>query len=702
MLKTTFISAKKLPMSIPVTQLKGVGARTAEQLARLEIYTVEELLFHLPMRYEDRTRITPIHFLQAGQLGLVEGRVETVEIKQGKKRVLTCSLHDETGVVVLCFFHFYPSQIKKFQNKPLLRCFGEVREGYHCLEMVHPIYEFVEEIAHSELLEDHLTPIYPSVSNFNQTQWHSIMKQALTVELPELLPTELLQHFNLPSLQQALKTIHQPPPSENLTQIDLTTHPARQRIAFEELLAQHLSLRALHQHAQQHLAPALKLDSESDDNLITRFMRQLAFKLTPAQQKVVNEISHDLMQPKPMQRLLQGDVGSGKTVVAALSALQAIAAGYQVAIMAPTELLAEQHKNTFAQWLEPLDLKVTWLSGSLTQKKRRNALEDLILGITHLAVGTHALFQDTVKFNHLGLVVIDEQHRFGVHQRLALRDKGKQGEIYPHQLIMTATPIPRTLAMTAYADLDVSVIDELPPGRTPVQTAIVPDVKRDKVIQRVYAFCQQGKQVYWVCPLIEESETLQLQAAEDTAQYLTEQMKDLKIGLVHGRMSSKDKELVMQQFKAAKLDVLVATTVIEVGVDVPNASLMVIENAERLGLAQLHQLRGRVGRGAVESYCLLLYQAPLSKIAQQRLTTIRESNDGFFIAQKDLEIRGPGEVLGTRQTGVLNLKVADLEKDKALFEEIPQAGQWLLTHHPQLCEQLIQRWIKKGLRYGAV
>ncbi len=685
-------------MSIPVTQLKGVGARTAEQLARLEIYTAEDVLFHLPARYEDRTHVVPIRLLQAGQLGLIEGRIETVEVKQGKKRILMCSFSDATGVVALRFFHFYPSQIKKFQQKTLIRCFGEVREGYQCLEMVHPTYEFIDETEQSELLKDHLTPIYPTVSNFNQTQWYAIMKQALMIELPDLLPEKLLQHLKLLPLAQALKTIHQPLPSERLTEIDPSTHPARRRIAFEELLAQHLSLRALHQHSQQHTAPVL----DSDSDLVQRFMQQLSFDLTKAQQKVVNELSHDLTQPKPMQRLLQGDVGSGKTVVAALVALQAIAAGYQVAIMAPTELLAEQHKTTFAEWFKPLDLKVTWLTGSLTQKKRRNALEDLILGITHLAVGTHALFQDEVKFNNLGLVIIDEQHRFGVHQRLALRDKGKQGDIYPHQLIMTATPIPRTLTMTAYADLDVSIIDELPPGRTPVQTAIICDARRDKVIQRVHASCQQGKQVYWVCPLIEESETLQLQAAEDTAKYLAEHLSDLNVGLVHGRMGSKDKELVMQQFKHAELDLLVATTVIEVGVNVPNASVMVIENAERLGLAQLHQLRGRVGRGAVESYCLLLYQAPLSKIAQERLGIIRDSTDGFLIAQKDLEIRGPGEVLGTRQTGVLNLKVADLEKDKALFADIPQAGQWMLEHYPEQCELLIQRWIKKGFRYGVV
>ncbi|MCV6638468.1 MAG: ATP-dependent DNA helicase RecG [Thiotrichaceae bacterium] len=685
-------------MSIPVTQLKGVGARTAEQLARLDIYTVDDLLFHLPMRYEDRTQVVPIRFLQTGQLGLIEGRIESVEVKQGKKRILSCRLSDATGIVALRFFHFYPNQVKKLQQRPLLRCFGEVKEGYQCLEMVHPTYELIEEVQESELLKDHLTPIYPSVSNFNQTQWHSVMKQALLIELPELLPEKLLLHLKLPNLNQALKIVHQPLPSERLTEIDPSTHPARRRIAFEELLAQHLSLRALHQHSQQHTAPIF----EPENDLVQRFMQQLSFDLTKAQQKVIDEMTTNLHQAKPMQRLLQGDVGSGKTVVAALIALQAIAAGYQVAIMAPTELLAEQHKNTFAEWFEPLGLKVTWLTGSLTQKKRRNALEDLILGITHIAVGTHALFQDDVKFDKLGLVIIDEQHRFGVHQRLALRDKGKQGDMYPHQLIMTATPIPRTLAMTAYADLDVSVIDELPPGRTPVQTAVVSDAKRDHVIQRVHASCKQGKQAYWVCPLIEESESLQLQAAEDTAQHLTERLSDLKVGLVHGRMSSKDKELVMQQFKNAELDLLVATTVIEVGVNVPNASVMVIENAERLGLAQLHQLRGRVGRGAVESYCLLLYQAPLSKIAQERLGTIRDSTDGFFIAQKDLEIRGPGEVLGTRQTGVLNLKVADLEKDKGLFAEIPQAGQWMLEHYPEQCEQLIQRWIKKGFRYGVV
>jgi len=686
-------------MSIPVTTLPEVNSKVAEILERLGIKTVEDMLFHLPLRYEDRTQIKPLENLTVGETALVEGTIQAAEMKSGKKRSFICSFSDGTGRIMLRFFHFYPNQIQQLQPGTRLRCFGEVRQGYQNLELVHPQYEQINE-QHTILLEEHLTPIYPTSGNLPQAVFHNLINQIFEkYEIIDYLPEKVQQRFHLLPLLTALQILHHPPPNQSLKSLQSKQQPAQRRLAFEELLAHHLSFYSLRAYANRRQAPSLN----NAGQLVQQLLAQLPFQLTKAQQKVYGEIATDLRANHPMQRLVQGDVGSGKTIVAALAALQAIESGYQVAVMAPTELLSEQHFHTFHQWLDPLQIQVSWLTGSLSKKKRELALQNMASGQSALIVGTHALFQKDVEFAKLGLVIVDEQHRFGVHQRLALRNKGSSTNYYPHQLIMTATPIPRTLAMTAYADLDTSIIDELPPGRTPVNTVIIPNTRRDEIIARIEHACQQeARQAYWVCPLIEESEVLQLQAAEETANQLKQTLPQLTIGLVHGRMKSKEKEQVMADFKTGQLQLLIATTVIEVGVDVPNASLMIIENAERLGLAQLHQLRGRVGRGAQQSHCVLLYQPPLSETAKSRLATIRDVNDGFVIAQKDLDIRGPGEVLGTRQKGVLNLRIADLQRDKELLQEIIEAGQLLLEQAPENSQALIERWVKTGLDYGEV
>ncbi len=689
-------------MSQPITALHGVGSSLAAKLARLGITHVEDLLFHLPLRYEDRTRITPIGQLLAGESAVIEGVIEACEVrpaKNNRKRSLVCTLFDGTGRVLLRFFHFTQPQRLQLQLGLTLRCFGEVRQGYQCFELIHPEYRLgADDGALTEATPAQLTPVYPSSEGLRQNQLRQLVDQVLNRPAPEYLPPELLAQWQWPALADALQTIHHPPPEVPPASLQHRIHPACRRLAFEELLAHHLSLRLLRQQHTELQAPVLQSEGAMQQQLLA----QLPFQLTGAQQRVVAEISHDLVLTQPMLRLVQGDVGSGKTVVAALAAVQAIEAGYQVAIMAPTELLAEQHLRTFSQWFELLELVPVWVSGSLTRKQRELAVARLSSGEAMLAVGTHALFQEAVSFAQLGLVIIDEQHRFGVHQRLALRDKGAQAGIVPHQLIMTATPIPRTLAMTAYADLDSSIIDELPAGRSPVSTAIVPNTRRDEVIERIRLACQQEqRQVYWVCTLIEESETLQCQAAEETAEQLAMCLPMLKTGLVHGRMKAKEKEAVMQQFKAGELDLLVATTVIEVGVDVPNASLMIIENAERLGLSQLHQLRGRVGRGAKQSFCVLLYQAPLSQLAGSRLAIMRETCDGFLIAQRDLELRGPGEMLGTRQTGLLNWRIAELPRDEDLLEQVPAVAEVLLSD-PSRCQGLVKRWLGEKWQYGGV
>jgi ATP-dependent DNA helicase RecG len=686
-----------------LTTLKGVGPKLAERLHRLGLRTVEDVLLHLPLRYQDRTRVIPIGQLRPGEEAQIEAEITRAEVTGRGRRFLLCHLSDGAGVLTLRFFHFSPAQEQLFgQPGTRLRCFGEVRSGYTGgLEMIHPECRRIDP--DSPPVTDRLTPVYPTTAGLQQFTLRGLAEQALALLdtamlLPELLPQALRTRLHLMSIAEAVRGLHQPPADTALADLDSGRHPARRRLAFEELLAHQLSLRRLRARVRRQAAPPLA----GEGGLSGRFMERLPFTLTGAQRRVLAEIGADLAQPRPMLRLLQGDVGSGKTVVAAAAALRAVETGAQAALMAPTELLAEQHYRNFRDWLEPLGVEVAWLTGRLTGRARRTLLERLASGAVHVAVGTHALFQDAVVFAELALAIVDEQHRFGVHQRLALREKGQRGGRCPHQLIMTATPIPRTLAMSAYADLDTSIIDELPPGRRPVKTVVVPDSRRDEVSARIRQACRAGRQAYWVCPLIDESEALQCQAAVVTAEQLTALLPELRVGLVHGRLPAAAKEAVMTAFKAGALDLLVATTVIEVGVDVPNASLMIIENAERLGLAQLHQLRGRVGRGTMESSCVLLYRPPLSQVAHARLGVLRQCHDGFEIARRDLELRGPGEVLGTRQTGEQTLRIADLLRDQDLLNAVRHTADELLRDHPETVEPLIRRWIGGGARYGEV
>ncbi len=687
---------------MPVTVLQGVGPRHAERLARLGIRSVQDLLFHLPSRYQDRTRITPIGCLRPGDQVVVEGEIERNDIRFGRRRSLLVQITDGSGSLLLRFFHFSGAQKANLVQGVRLRCFGEVRRGPAMLELVHPEYSRLEE-GGAPAVEETLTPLYPTTEGMHQLSWRNLTERALAVLdgqpelLQEWLPPELLERYDLPPLLESVRFLHRPPPDVPQELLREGRHPAQRRLAFEELLAHQVSLRRLRQEQRSVAAPVL----DGEGRLGAALLASLPFELTAAQQRVVAEIGMDLQQPHPMMRLLQGDVGSGKTVVAALAAVQAVEARHQVVLMAPTELLAEQHLRNFQGWLEPLGIDVAWLTGRHKGRKRERILSALADGSAGVVVGTHALFQGDVRFHALGLVIIDEQHRFGVHQRLALREKGAEKGRVPHQLIMTATPIPRTLAMSAYADLDLSVIDELPPGRKPVTTVVIPDSRREEVIDRVRSACRAGRQAYWVCTLIEESEALQCQAAEDTAALLAQSLPELRIGLVHGRLKASEKERIMLDFKAGRLDLLVATTVIEVGVDVPNASLMIIENPERLGLAQLHQLRGRVGRGAAESHCLLMYQL-LSERARERLGTMRATCDGFVIAQKDLELRGPGEVLGTRQTGEMQLRIADLIHHQPLLPEVQQAAETLLERYPDRAGPLIARWLGAKTAYAAV
>ncbi|HHQ4724130.1 ATP-dependent DNA helicase RecG [Aeromonas veronii] len=678
---------------IPLDSLKGVGSKMQEKLERLGLATVQDLLFHLPLRYEDRTQVWPIGDLPPGLHGAVEGEIQDTQLVMGRRRMLVCRISDGTGTLTLRFFNFTAAQKNSLATGRLIRCFGEVRPGKYGLEMAHPEYKLLGEEQAGQT-EEALTAVYPTTEGLRQLTLRNLTDQALAqldlYGVEELLPAGLYPHQI--ELAAALKLLHRPPPSVALPLLESGQHPAQQRLVLEELLAHNLSVLKVRAQAQTQLARALKPAPE----LVEQLLGALPFKPTGAQNRVVAEISKDLQQSHPMMRLVQGDVGSGKTLVAALAALQAIGNGCQVGLMAPTELLAEQHAINFAKWLEPLGIGVGWLAGKQKGKAREESLAAIADGSVKMVVGTHAIFQEQVVFQRLALVIIDEQHRFGVHQRLALREKGEREGVHPHQLIMTATPIPRTLAMTAYADLDTSVIDELPPGRTPITTVALPDSRRGDVIERVKLACTEGKQAYWVCTLIEESEVLECQAAEDTAAELQNLLPGLHIGLVHGRMRPVEKQRVMEEFKAGILQLLVATTVIEVGVDVPNASLMIIENPERLGLAQLHQLRGRVGRGAVASHCVLLYHAPLSKTAQSRLGVLRETNDGFLIAQRDLELRGPGELLGTRQTGLADLKIADLVRDQPLIPQVQKMARFLMDRHPSHVEPLIRRWL--GLR----
>ncbi|MGN5056380.1 ATP-dependent DNA helicase RecG [Aeromonas veronii] len=678
---------------IPLDSLKGVGSKMLEKLERLGLATVQDLLFHLPLRYEDRTQVWPIGDLPPGLHGAVEGEIQDTQLVMGRRRMMVCRISDGTGTLTLRFFNFTAAQKNSLAAGRLIRCFGEVRPGKYGLEMAHPEYKLLGEEQAGQT-EEALTPVYPTTEGLRQLTLRNLTDQALAqldlYGVEELLPAGLYPHQI--ELAAALKLLHRPPPSVALPLLESGQHPAQQRLVLEELLAHNLSVLKVRAQAQTQLARALKPAPE----LVEQLLGALPFKPTGAQSRVVAEISKDLQQSHPMMRLVQGDVGSGKTLVAALAALQAIGNGCQVGLMAPTELLAEQHAINFAKWLEPLGIGVGWLAGKQKGKAREESLAAIKDGSVKMVVGTHAIFQEQVVFQRLALVIIDEQHRFGVHQRLALREKGEREGVHPHQLIMTATPIPRTLAMTAYADLDTSIIDELPPGRTPITTVALPDSRRGDVIERVKLACTEGKQAYWVCTLIEESEVLECQAAEDTAAELQTLLPGLHIGLVHGRMRPVEKQRVMEEFKAGILQLLVATTVIEVGVDVPNASLMIIENPERLGLAQLHQLRGRVGRGAVASHCVLLYHAPLSKTAQSRLGVLRETNDGFLIAQRDLELRGPGELLGTRQTGLADLKIADLVRDQPLIPQVQKMARFLMDRHPSHVEPLIKRWL--GLR----
>ncbi|MBS4637400.1 MULTISPECIES: ATP-dependent DNA helicase RecG [Aeromonas] len=678
---------------ISLDSLKGVGSKMLEKLERLGLATVQDLLFHLPLRYEDRTQVWPIGDLPPGLHGAVEGEIQDTQLVMGRRRMLVCRISDGTGSLTLRFFNFTAAQKNSLAQGRLIRCFGETRPGKYGLEMAHPEYKLLGEEQAGQT-EEALTPVYPTTEGLRQLTLRSLTDQALAqldlYGVEELLPAGLYpQQIDLAA---ALKLLHRPPPSVALALLESGQHPAQQRLVLEELLAHNLSVLKVRAQAQNQLARALK----PAPKLVEQLLGALPFTPTGAQSRVVAEIARDLQQSHPMMRLVQGDVGSGKTLVAALAALQAIGNGCQVGLMAPTELLAEQHAINFARWLEPLGIKVGWLAGKQKGKAREEALAAIADGSVKMVVGTHAIFQEQVVFQRLALVIIDEQHRFGVHQRLALREKGEREGVHPHQLIMTATPIPRTLAMTAYADLDTSIIDELPPGRTPITTVALPDSRRQDVIERVRLACEEGKQAYWVCTLIEESEVLECQAAEDTAAELQTLLPGLHIGLVHGRMRPVEKQRVMEEFKAGILQLLVATTVIEVGVDVPNASLMIIENPERLGLAQLHQLRGRVGRGSVASHCVLLYHAPLSKTAQSRLGVLRETNDGFLIAQRDLELRGPGELLGTRQTGLADLKIADLVRDQPLIPQVQKMARFLMDKHPAHVEPLIRRWL--GLR----
>ncbi|MFJ2983822.1 MULTISPECIES: ATP-dependent DNA helicase RecG [unclassified Pseudomonas] len=686
---------------VSVTALKGVGEAMAEKLAKVGLENLQDVLFHLPLRYQDRTRVVPIGALRPGQDAVIEGVVSGADVTMGKRRSLVVRLGDGSGVLSLRFYHFSNAQKEGLKRGTHLRCYGEARPGASGLEIYHPEYRALNGDEPPPPVEQTLTPIYPSTEGLTQQRLRLLCQQSLGMlgprSLPDWLPDELARDYHLAPLDDAIRYLHNPPADADLDELAEGQHWAQHRLAFEELLTHQLSQQRLRESLRSLRAPVLP----KAQRLQAQYLANLGFKPTGAQQRVANEIAYDLSQHEPMLRLVQGDVGAGKTVVAALAALQALEAGYQVALMAPTEILAEQHYITFKRWLEPLGLEVAWLAGKLKGKARASALEQIANGAP-MVVGTHALFQDEVQFKHLALAIIDEQHRFGVQQRLALRKKGVAGELCPHQLIMTATPIPRTLAMSAYADLDTSVLDELPPGRTPVNTVLVVDSRRFEVVERVRAACAEGRQAYWVCTLIEESEELTCQAAESTYEELGSALGELRVGLIHGRMKPAEKAAVMAEFKQGNLQLLVATTVIEVGVDVPNASLMIIENPERLGLAQLHQLRGRVGRGSAVSHCVLLYHPPLSQIGRERLGIMRETNDGFIIAEKDLELRGPGEMLGTRQTGLLQFKVADLMRDADLLPAVRDAAQALIARWPEHVSPLLDRWLRHGQQYGQV
>ncbi len=685
----------------PVSLLSGVGPQSVIRFKKLGIQSIKDLLFHLPHRYEDRTKIYPIASLSPGMAVLFCGTVEFTEVSPTGRRSLVCRISDHTGYITLKFFHFTAKQSLDLSPGTLLSCFGEIRYGYQGKEIAHPEYKIISST--DNITEPCLSPIYPLTEGLRQSTVRKAITQALTLyqqdpeQLKDCLPQQLLKQYNFPSLSQALLELHQPE-QQSTTQLQQGNLAAIKRLAFEELLAHHLILLSNKQAVKQWQAPVLKATKEQSKD----FIKSLPFQLTHAQYRVIDEIIADCQSNHPMLRLVQGDVGSGKTVVAAYAALLALSSGYQVAIMAPTELLAEQHNRNFNQWFKDSDTHIAYLTGQLKGKARKTILSAIEEGSASIIIGTHALFQESVKFHQLGLIIIDEQHRFGVHQRLALREKGQTDNSRPHQLVMTATPIPRTLAMLQYSDLDISIIDELPPGRKPVITCVIPAERREQIIEKVNNWTANNNQTYWVCTLIEESEVLQCEAAEKTAEYLTETLPNVRIALVHGRMKSTEKDSVMQGFKNHDYDLLVATTVIEVGVDVPNASLMIIENPERLGLSQLHQLRGRVGRGDQESYCLLMYQNPLSNMGKQRLSILRESSDGFVIAEKDLELRGPGDVMGTRQTGLMQFKIANLERDILLINQVQAAATIISEQYPNAIQPIIDRWLGQTTLYSEV
>ncbi len=676
-----------------LSTIKGVTKPMQARLSRLGLQTLDDVLLHLPLRYVDETHLTPVRALRIGEQAQVQGEIIHAETQHRPRKALICQLQgDDGGLLHLRFLHFYPSQVAALKPGMRIRAFGEPRSGFFGMEMVHPQCRAARD---DVPLSEALTPIYPTTAGLSQPSIRKLVRWALAHgDLSETLPAEVYASLELPTFAESLHLLHNPPPAVDLRALEQRCHPVFKRLAFDELLAQQLSMRLHHARRRAQGAPRLK----QLKHLTSALLQSLPFSLTDAQLKVWGEIAQDLAQPHPMQRLLQGDVGSGKTIVSALAALQAVENGWQAAVMAPTEILAEQHFRKMHDWLSPLGIRVAWLTGTQSKSVRQAALDLVASGEAQVVVGTHALFQEQVQFSRLGLAVIDEQHRFGVHQRLALRKKGEQ----PHQLMMSATPIPRTLAMSYYADLDVSVIDQLPPGRTPVATRLVADSRREEVLTRVREACHQGRQAYWVCPLIEESEALQLKTAMETYELLTASLPELRVGLVHGRMKPVEKQAVMQAFGVNEIQLLVATTVIEVGVDVPNASLMVIEHAERMGLSQLHQLRGRVGRGAAQSACILLYQTPLSETARARLKIIYENTDGFEISRADLQLRGPGEFLGVRQSGVPLLKIADLERDAALLEVARQVADRLLHKSPGLAEAHLARWMGRAQEYVKV
>lgn len=685
--------------SFNVNTLKGVGSKVAQKLAQLSINNLEDLLFHLPFRYQDKSKIHPIGSLQQGQMAQVFGMIETADITFGKRRSLVCKISDGSGIMDIRLFYFSMAQKKQFVRGHYLQCYGQVSHAGKNHGMIHPEIIFLKD-SDIPKLQNGLQPVYPTTEGLQQRKLSSFMQQALNVlqtsQVTELIPINWLKKLSFPELKIALQMLHQPPLDISLSAIENGNHPLIKRLAFEELVAQHIALQEIKNKLQQNKAIPISPSTVNENKLA----QSLPFTLTQAQQRVIIEIKKDLKNPHPMMRLVQGDVGSGKTLVAAFSILDVVSQNYQSAVMAPTEILAEQHFENFKLWFAPLNIEVVLLTSRMPAAIKKQSLEKIATGQAKIIIGTHALFQAQVTFKQLALVVIDEQHRFGVEQRKQLLKKSftaNNQQFYPHQLVMTATPIPRTLAQTAYADLDLSVIDELPPGRQPITTLVIGDHKRSTVIERVKQACIADKrQTYWVCTLIDESEELQCQAAEVTHHTLQEALPELNVALIHGRMKSEIKQKIMLDFKQGKIQLLVATTVIEVGVDVPNASLMIIENPERLGLSQLHQLRGRVGRGEIESHCLLMYHAPLSQNAKQRLSVMRETNDGFIVAEKDLELRGPGEILGTRQTGVIEYKFADLIRDSELLPDVYFCANDILKKSPKIAQALCTRWIKQN------